>query len=64
MRDGLNEPRYGHQREVPRVPVDTEVLYVEMKAIEDVKRIMAELQPRRVDGDSKALLRVCGRYYS
>lgn len=61
---GPNFPQYGHQREVPRVPVDTEVLYVEMSAIEDVKKLMQELQPRRVDSDSQALLRICGRYYN
>lgn len=46
---GQNLPRYGHQREVQRVPLDTEVMYVEMSAIEDVKKLMRELQPRRVD---------------
>jgi hypothetical protein len=61
---GPNFPQYGRQREVQRVPVDTEVLYVEMKAIEDVKTLMRELQPRRVDSDSQALLRICGRYYN
>ena len=57
-------PQYGHKREVQRVPVDTEVMYVEMSAIEDVKRLMTELQPRRIDSDSKALLRICGRLYA
>lgn len=64
MQRGWTKPAYDFVREVQRVPADDEVIYVELKVIEDVKALMREWQPRRVDTDSKALLKICGRYYN
>lgn len=64
MRRGQKKPAYDHVRQYQRVPVDTEVQYVGMNAIEDVKKLMQELQPRRTDRENQALLRICGRFYN